>query len=126
MKIIVRPVVVPRRETDLTHRLVSAIAEELWSLQGGNRQLNWLEAECHLQWIGGAARAEVDETTFVSLGAAARAGDRPEVGAARAADESGRLESQPGRRNGAGVERRGKAGSKRTGSRAHRLAVVGC
>lgn len=71
MKIVVRPIVDPQREIDLTHRLVSAIAEELWSLYGGNEQLNWLEAERHLVRLVGAAGAEADETTFVSLGAAA-------------------------------------------------------
>ena len=73
MKIIVRPIVEPQREIDLTHRLASAIAEELWRLYGGNEQLNWMEAEGHLERLLGEARAEARETTFVSVGRAARA-----------------------------------------------------
>ncbi len=61
MRITIRPILDPRREVDLTHRLTAAIAEELWMLYGGNSQLNWLEAERHLARIatpgeaGGAA-----------------------------------------------------------------------
>lgn len=64
MKIIVRPAVDPQHEIDLTHRLTAAVAEELWRLFGGNEQLNWLEAELHLQRIVGAARAEAEVMDF--------------------------------------------------------------
>lgn len=49
MRLVIRPVIDPQREIDLTHRLTAAIAEELWRLFGGNEQLNWAEAELHLQ-----------------------------------------------------------------------------
>lgn len=65
MKIIVRPILDPQREIDLTHRLVAAIAEELWRLFGGNEKLNWIEAEWHLQRIVAQARAEARETAVV-------------------------------------------------------------
>lgn len=65
MKIIVRPILDPQREIDLTHRLVAAIAEELWRLFGGNETLNWIEAEWHLQRIVAQARAEARETRMV-------------------------------------------------------------
>lgn len=51
MRIVIRPVVEPQREIDLTRCLVTAIAEELWCRNGGNDQLNWIEAELHLQRI---------------------------------------------------------------------------
>jgi hypothetical protein len=65
MRIIVRPVADPRRELDLTERLVSAIAEELWRLYGGNDRLNWLEAERHLERIVNEARSEAEETEVI-------------------------------------------------------------
>lgn len=65
MRIIVRPIVDPQREIDLTQRLIAAIAEELWRLYGGNEQLNWLEAELHLQHIVGAARAAAEATSVI-------------------------------------------------------------
>lgn len=49
MKITVRPMSNPGHELDVTHRLIAAIAEELWLFHGGNEQLNWLEAERHLE-----------------------------------------------------------------------------
>lgn len=58
MKVLVRPVAGPQREIDITHRLVAAIAEELWRLYGGNEQLNWLEAELHLRRIVGEVRTQ--------------------------------------------------------------------
>ena len=67
MKIIVRPILDPNREIDLTHRLVSAIAEELWRLFGGNDTLNWIEAEWHLQRIIAQARSEARETTVLRV-----------------------------------------------------------
>jgi hypothetical protein len=48
MRIIVHPIQEPGSEIDVTHRLIAAIAEELWRLHGGNEQLNWVEAESHL------------------------------------------------------------------------------
>lgn len=62
MKILVRPVVDPQRELDLTNCLVSAIAEELWRLYGGDEQLNWFKAERHLERIVGQAWLEARET----------------------------------------------------------------
>lgn len=56
MKVTIRPVVDPLREIDVTARLVSVIAEELWRLYGGNEHLNWLEAERHLERIVSEAR----------------------------------------------------------------------
>lgn len=61
MRIAIRPVADPQREIDLTNRLVSAIAEELWRLYGGNEHLNWLEAERHLERIVSGARREAAE-----------------------------------------------------------------
>ena len=51
MKLVIRPIQDAQREVDVTHSLVSAIAEELWRRYGGNEQLNWIEAERHLQRI---------------------------------------------------------------------------
>lgn len=97
MRIIVRPAVDPQKELDLTHRLVSAIAEELWRLHAGNEQLNWLEAERHLEAIVSGARAEALETVVVPCTPARgegrtrqsrEAGRRPMVGR-----ERGRVDS---------------------------------
>jgi hypothetical protein len=71
MKIIIHPVVDPRREIDLTNRLVAAIAEELWRLYGGNERLNWLEAERHLERIVGEAQREAAQTVVVAVAPAA-------------------------------------------------------
>ncbi len=62
MKLVIPPVHDQHREHDVTRRLVSAIAEELWRLYGGNDHFNWVEAERHLQRIVGQARAEARET----------------------------------------------------------------
>ncbi len=51
MRIIIHPLIEPEREIDVTHRLIAAIAEELWRLYGGNDHLNWIEAERHLRRI---------------------------------------------------------------------------
>jgi len=51
MRIVIRPVMEPQRELDVTHRLIGVIAEELRKTYGGNEQLNWLEAEQHLREI---------------------------------------------------------------------------
>jgi hypothetical protein len=66
VKIIVRPILDPQREIDLTHRLVAAIAEELWRLCGGNDKLNWIEAEWHLQRIVGQSIDEAREAQMVA------------------------------------------------------------
>jgi len=58
MRLVIRPVMDPQREIDLTHRLTAAIAEELWRLFGGNEQLNWVEAEMHLQRLVAEVRLE--------------------------------------------------------------------
>ncbi len=60
MRLVIRPVQDPQREIDLTHRLTAAIAEELWSLYGGNEQLNWVEAELHLQRLVESVRGQVN------------------------------------------------------------------
>jgi hypothetical protein len=65
MKIIIRPVMEPQREMDLTNRLISAIAEELWRLYGGNERLDWLEAERHLERIVEEARREAGATALL-------------------------------------------------------------
>ncbi len=57
MRVLVRPLAEPQREVDVTDRLVSAIAEELWRRYGGNAALNWLEAERHLERILAHAQA---------------------------------------------------------------------
>jgi hypothetical protein len=62
MKLVICPIQDPHREIDLTHCLVSAIAEELWRSYGGNDELNWLEAELHLRRIIGDSSAEAVET----------------------------------------------------------------
>ncbi len=49
MKIAIRPALDARTQVDVTHALISAIAYELWKRYGGNEQLNWLEAERHLE-----------------------------------------------------------------------------
>lgn len=62
MKLLIRPFQDRQRELDVTHRLVSVIAEELCKLYGGNDKLNWMEAEMHLQRLVREARAEAHET----------------------------------------------------------------
>lgn len=57
MRICIRPDSEPRREIDITRRLVAVVAEELWLACGGNDQLNWLEAEMH---VAGLARGVAD------------------------------------------------------------------
>ncbi len=49
MKIMIRPMQDSLTQVDVTHRVVSAIAHELWERYGGNEQLNWLEAESHVR-----------------------------------------------------------------------------
>lgn len=72
MRIIVRPIVDPQSEIDVTRRLVSVIAEELWRIYGGNEQLNWIEAERHLERMVDEARAEPAVSTAVAGPAPAR------------------------------------------------------
>lgn len=104
MRIIVRPVSDPRRELDLTHRLVAAIAEELWRLYGVREQLNWLEAEMHLQRIVGEARAEAQETIVAVVPAAPTTEAVDGIGGAERGGRSGlrqriRRRSRGGRRS---------------------------
>jgi hypothetical protein len=102
MKIIVRPILDPQREIDLTQRLVAAIAEELWRLFGGNDTLNWIEAEWHLQRIVAQARVEARETAVVRV--APSAPDRAINGRtqrARREREAARLSEKPRPRNAA-------------------------
>jgi hypothetical protein len=94
MRIIIRPVMDPQQEVDLTRKLVSAIAEELWRLYGGNEQLNWLEAERHLEEIVADARAEARDTGLVLVDAEPGV---PANGLARQA-RTGRKDTE-GRRN---------------------------
>jgi len=85
MRITVRPAADPGRELDLTHRLVSAIAEELWRLYGGNEQLNWIEAERHLEQIALQARTDPKDALVIvaaapaELALAGSADDRADV-----------------------------------------------
>jgi hypothetical protein len=51
MKIIVRPVMEPNREIDVTRQIVSAVARELCPCCGGNETVHWLEAELHVQGL---------------------------------------------------------------------------
>ncbi len=67
MKLVIRPIQDPHRELDVTHRLVSAIAAELWRLYGGNEELNWLEAELHLGRMVAEARADAIDTQMELL-----------------------------------------------------------
>ena len=68
MRIIIHPLLDRHAEVDVTHRLVAAIAHELWSLYGGNEQLNWLEAEHHLERLVALVRAEAEHTVVVPAG----------------------------------------------------------
>jgi len=79
MRIIVRPIVDPQREIDMTNCLVAAIAEELWRLYGGNERLNWIEAERHLGQIVGRARLEAVDTEVVERVEHASARHPPEL-----------------------------------------------
>lgn len=121
MKLVIRPIQDRQRELDVTHRLVSAIADELWKLYGGNDQLNWLEAELHLQRIVGRARAEARETEEAIVapsGAAVTAADMPDEWVGRSDhDESSALSRATRRRAPAvrrGREGRGDGSSGRT------------
>ena len=67
MKLVVRPISDSQREIALTHQLVAAIADELWRLCGGNKTLNWLDAERHLRRIIAQTRAEAREAVVVRV-----------------------------------------------------------
>ncbi len=67
MRLTIRPLAEPRRELDLTHRLVAVIAEELWKRYGGNDTLNWLEAERHLQRLLAGRGARADPAPFIGV-----------------------------------------------------------
>lgn len=49
MRLVIRPMLDPRNEIDVTHQIVKAIAEELWRRHGGNDVLNWMEAQWHIE-----------------------------------------------------------------------------
>lgn len=49
MQLVIRPMLDPRNEIDVTHELVKAVAEELWRRYGGNDVLNWMEAQWHIE-----------------------------------------------------------------------------
>jgi hypothetical protein len=67
MQVLIRREVSEEQERDMTQRLVSAIAEELWGLNGGGGGFNWPEAERRLRRIVGEARA--CRTAVVSVAA---------------------------------------------------------
>ena len=99
MRIVIRPVVDRQREIDLTQRLIAAIAEELWRLYGGSEQLNWLEAELHLQSIVGEVRAEarVTEVLVAEQPGTAASAEEPAVIAGASVVEPRRVRrSAPG------------------------------
>lgn len=79
-RITIRPILDPAIEIDLTHRLVAAIAEEIWRVCGGNDELNWLEAEQHLATI--ASRGGVVDAASAANGASVGATEVDEPGAA--------------------------------------------
>lgn len=64
MRILIRPAIDQHCEIDVTKRLVAAIAEELWLHSGGNDQVNWLEAELHLERIIGESRVKAATAEF--------------------------------------------------------------
>jgi hypothetical protein len=113
MKIIVRPLADPAHEIDVTNRLVSAIADELWRVCGGNQQLNWLEAELHLQEIVAQASREAQqaEVFFVAEDSAPPAGTAQRVSEGRARRTVGAV---PSNRARGGAP---KAGGRRGGAR---------
>lgn len=101
MRLVIRPIQDKHRELDVTHRLVSAIAEELWRLYGGNETLNWIEAELHLQRIVGEAREASgrSETGAVTgpLGSAATAEQTAGARLGRQSRRQSTIRSAPGR-----------------------------
>lgn len=112
MQLVIHPIQDPERELDLTHRLVSAIADELWKLYGGNDHLNWIEAELHLQRLVGEARAVARETQLAKV-APSRAPatgtethseplGRPDRGEQLEPSRSTQRRAQPARRSAAG------------------------
>lgn len=106
MKVVIRPVLDPEREIDVTRALTRAIAEELWRQFGGNDRLNWLEAELHLSAIVSAEGERVVRFVRAESGAMV-AGVTPD-------DVAGRgRSSRP-----AGKVRRGRS------TRQHRGALV--
>lgn len=109
MQLVIRPIQDPQRELDVTHRLVSAIADELWRLYGGNDRLNWIEAERHLQRIVEQARADARETQVAVVappGAAAAGAQMPGERLGRS-DHDERLAPDRAARRGAPCARRG-------------------
>ncbi len=60
-------------ESDITHRLVQAIALELWRLYGRNGSLNWPGVERHLSHIVNQARNDVRDSLSALISVAAAA-----------------------------------------------------
>jgi hypothetical protein len=113
MRFAIRPFQEPQRELDLTHRLVSAVAEELWSHYGGNEQLNWLEAELHLQRLFGQARPETGETALPAVtpvAAGSSAGEMPGGSRGHPAGRRRGLSPSMDRSAGRARARRGEGG----------------
>lgn len=61
------------RESDVTHRLVQAIALELWRLYGRNGTLNWPGVDRHLSHIVNQARNDVRDSLAALISVAAAA-----------------------------------------------------
>lgn len=82
MKLTIRPLRSPRIELDVTNLLVAAIADELWSLHGGDETLNRLEAEIQLWLIIERVRTEAREADAAAMtSSSAAAAGRETVGA---------------------------------------------
>jgi hypothetical protein len=59
------------RESDVTHRLVQAIALELWRLYGRDGTLDWTGVERHLGQIVDKARKDVRDSLSLLVSVAA-------------------------------------------------------
>lgn len=97
MRLVSRPIQRPHRGFDLTHRLVSALAEGLWLLYGRNDELHGLEADLHLRRTVGEARAEADkaEWPLVSLRTPATTRAEPPAGCPGEARPRGVARARP-------------------------------
>ena len=72
MQLLIRPVLDPSIEIDVTRPLIAAIAHEIWTRCGGSPQINWLEAELHLSRF---FRRETDHSAVPALVLRSRATD---------------------------------------------------
>lgn len=113
MKIVIRPVLDPRQELDLTHRLTAAIAEELWRTCGGNERLNWLEAERHLEQLIGGARGREEAAIAIAVASVEIVHERVAEERVRSASCSGTSLSRERRAGIAGRRRMGEPGTQR-------------